>query len=108
MAYIEGYTYDIFISYAHLDNQKIFHEAQGWIEEFYTQLNMLMTRRIGKANTIKFWWDNKKLDGSMVFDDFIDESIQQSAIMICLVSPAYLQSEYCSKELKSFYDKAQK
>lgn len=108
MAYTPGYTYDIFISYAHLDNLKVFHQAQGWIEEFYAELDILLSRRIGKANAVKFWWDNKKLDGSMVFDTFIDESIQQSAIMISLVSPAYLQSEYCLRELKLFYNKAQK
>ncbi len=106
MAYINGYTYDIFISYAHLDNLILFHESQGWIEEFFTELNLLLSRRIGQAETIKFWWDNKKLDGSMEFNPYIDESIRKSAIMICLLSPAYLQSQYCKKELQTFYSKA--
>src|SRR3954454_2046977 len=91
-AYIKGYTYDIFISYAHLDNQKVFHEEYGWIEDFYNELSPLLSRRIGISNAIKFWWDNKKLDGGMEFDNYIEESIQRSAIMICLTSPAYLQS----------------
>lgn len=105
-AYIDGYAYDIFISYAHIDNQALFHEKYGWIEEFYNELNLLLTRRIGEAGAIKIWWDNKKLDGSMEFNSYIDKSIRQSAIIICLTSPAYLKSQYCQKELQTFYDKA--
>jgi hypothetical protein len=105
-AYINGYAYDIFISYAHIDNQALFHEQYGWIEEFYNELNLLLIRRIGEAGAIKIWWDNKKLDGSMEFNSYIDKSIQQSAIIICLTSPAYLKSQYCQKELQTFYNKA--
>lgn len=106
MAYIEGYTYDIFISYSHLDNIKMFDEERGWIEEFYDDLNALITRRIGKPDVVKIWWDNKKIDGSIVFDEFIQTSINSSAILVCLTSPGYLQSEYCQKELGLFYNKA--
>ncbi len=106
MAYIKGYTYDIFISYSHLDNLKIFDEERGWIEEFYNDLNILLSRRIGKPDAVKIWWDSKKLDGSMLFDPYIEECINGSAILLCLTSPGYLQSDYCQKELELFYNKA--
>lgn len=108
MAYIKGYEYDIFISYSHLDNQKFFNQAQGWIEHFCSELNKLISQRIGMPDAIKIWWDNKKLDGSKVFDQSIANGIDQSAIMLCLTSSAYLKSEYCKKELDLFYNKAQK
>src|SRR6476620_6761508 len=103
MAYISGYTYDIFISYAHLDNDKLWGQTAGWIEQFYTDLNILLSRRIGKPEAVKIWWDNKKLDGSKVFDQSIAEGIKQSAVLLCLTSRSYLQSEYCQKELNLFY-----
>ena len=106
MAYTKGYQYDIFISYAHLDNVKVFGRSTGWIEHFYTDLIALLSRRIGKTDTIKIWWDNRKLDGSVLFDHSIEEGIRQSAIIICLLSPAYLQSAYCRKELQLFHAKA--
>ena len=53
MAYINGYTYDIFISYAHLDNQRLTGQTIGWIEQFYADLNILLSRRIGKLDDIK-------------------------------------------------------
>lgn len=106
MAYIKGYTYDIFISYSHLDNIRIFDEPHGWIEEFYNDLNVLLSRRIGVTDAIKIWWDTKRLDGSVLFNNSINESIHQSAIMLCLISPGYLKSAYCQKELELFYNKS--
>jgi hypothetical protein len=106
MGYIKGYTYDIFISYSHVDNIKKPHQHYGWIEKFYDELNASLARRIGKTNAIKLWWDDKRLDGSILFDQSIAESVNNSAIMLCLVSPGYLESAYCKKELELFYNKA--
>lgn len=108
MAYIKGYEYDIFMSYSHLDNLKVFHEAHGWVEEFFTNLNILLWRRIGKSDAIKFWWDNRNLDGAVLFNQSIAEGINKSALILCLTSPGYLNSGYCQEELQSFYNKAQK
>ncbi len=107
MAYIKGYDYDIFISYSHLDNQKSFNQVQGWIELFCAELNLIISQRLGMPDVIKIWWDNKKLDGSILFNDSIAEGINRSAILICLTSPAYLKSAYCQKELELFYKKVQ-
>ncbi|MEP7108607.1 MAG: toll/interleukin-1 receptor domain-containing protein [Ferruginibacter sp.] len=107
MAYIKGFAYDIFISYSHLDNQKLFDQDQGWIERFCSELNKMISQRIGMPDAIKIWWDNRKLDGSVLFDQSIETAIRQSAIILCLNSSAYLKSEYCKKELNLFYNKAQ-
>jgi TIR domain len=107
MSYIKGFTYDIFISYAHMDNEKLSGQTYGWIERFYKDLNLMLLRRIGQMDAIRFWWDNKKLDGSKLFDQSIEEGIRQSAILVCLISPGYLGSSYCKKELELFYKKAQ-
>ena len=106
MAYIKNFTYDIFISYAHVDNIPTSYENLGWIEKFYKDLDTLLTRRIGRPNVIKVWWDNRKLDGSVLFDESIEEGIRQSAILVCLHSPSYTASDYCKKELDLFYNKA--
>jgi hypothetical protein len=105
MAYIKGYEYDIFISYSHLDNQKYFDQP-GWVERFRLELNMLLAQRIGKTDAVKIWWDNRNLDGSMLFDQSIAKGIQGSAIMLTLTSAAYFKSQYCLKELDAFYNKA--
>ncbi len=106
MALIPGYEYDIFISYAHVDNATFPGQADGWIEQFYKNLNLMLAKRFGRLDIVKIWWDNKKLDGSVLFDDSIETGIKKSAIMICLNSPGYIASDYCKLELNTFYTKA--
>ncbi len=108
MAYIPEYEYDIFISYAHVDNIAFPGQTDGWIEQFYKNLNLMLAKRFGRLGIVKIWWDNKKLDGSVLFDQSIEEGINKSAIMICLYSPGYMASDYCKQELDLFYKKAQK
>jgi hypothetical protein len=105
MAYLSNYTYDIFISYSHVDNESILGQHEGWIESFYKNLNLMLAKRLGKMDAVRIWWDHKKLDGSKLFDESIETGIQQSAIMLSLVSPGYLASDYCRKELHLFYKK---
>ena len=106
MALLPDYEYDIFISYAHVDNIAFPGQRDGWIKQFYQNLNLMLAKRFGRMDMVKIWWDERKLDGSILFDDSIEEGIQKSAIMICLNSPGYKASEYCNKELSLFHNKA--
>ncbi len=107
MAFVPGYNYDIFISYAHVDNLAFPGQADGWIQQFYDNLNLMLAKRFGRLGIVNFWWDSKKLDGSVVFNDSIKQGIEQSAIMICINSPGYIESPYCKLELDTFYQKSQ-
>ena len=107
MAFTPGYAYDIFISYAHVDNLAFPGQADGWIKQFYDNLNLMLAKRAGRLGLVNFWWDNKKLDGSVLFDSSIEEGIKESAIMICLNSPGYIASTYCQQELDTFYKQAE-
>lgn len=106
MALIPGYEHDIFISYAHLDNATFPGQGDGWIKQFYENLNLMLAKRFGRMGMVKIWWDSKKLDGSVLFDDSIADGIKKSAIMISLNSSSYEASEYCKQELETFYNKA--
>jgi hypothetical protein len=106
MGFIKGFEYDIFISYAHIDNVAFPGQADGWIEQFYKNLNLMLARLAGRMDDVKIWWDTKKLDGNVVFDHSIESGIKKSAIMICLNSPGYIASDYCKQELDAFYQKA--
>jgi len=102
MAYVSTFEFDIFISYAHVDNLHLSDEDSGWIDRFHEELQVRLDKRVGKTKTIKIWRDNK-LDGNQIFDQTISEKIKKSAIFLALMSNGYLQSEYCKKELNQFY-----
>jgi hypothetical protein len=106
MALITGFDYDIFISYAHKDNTTVAEEAEGWVRRFYIELQDKLIRSTGRSD-IKIWWDDKKLDGNTYFDQTIKKGLDKAAIIICLNSPSYIQSEWCKKEVTHFFTKCQ-
>ncbi|MEM7185792.1 MAG: toll/interleukin-1 receptor domain-containing protein, partial [Bacteroidota bacterium] len=103
MGLVPGYKYDIFISYVHADNESEVGDGDGWVDQFYKYLDTKLNKH---SKQINIWWDSKKLDGSQVFDTTIEEAIKDSAIILCLNSRLYSQSEYCKKELAYFHEKA--
>ncbi len=108
MAFIPGFENDIFISYAHLDNCCPKHsKTEGWVKRFLEYLELYLAQQFG-TKKFQIWWDQRKLDATVLFDDAIADGIKKTAVMICLNSPSYGESEYCQKELDLFYNKAQK
>jgi len=92
MPYVPGLNNDIFISFCHADN------SEGWVEKFQEQLTNRLTQ-IGKQVTI---WRDRKLRGTDVFSDEIFAQLQQSALLISIVSPAAIKSRWCEDERYAF------
>jgi hypothetical protein len=99
MSSVPQFEYEVFISYAHLDNEPLPDKEKGWIEQFGELLDRLLGEELGSAP--KIWRDNM-LRG----DDFITEAILDQmpriAVMISVLSPRYIKSEWCLKELTHF------
>ena len=66
------FTTDIFISYAHIDNQPLTPDQRGWITRFHETLEALLSMRMG--DKARVWRDNK-LQGNDVFADEIVERL---------------------------------
>ncbi|HAH99826.1 MAG TPA: hypothetical protein DCO70_10845 [Verrucomicrobiales bacterium] len=94
---------DIFISYAHIDNEALTEEDKGWISQFHKVLDTRVAQLTGEKPLI---WRDLKLGGNDVFDQAIVHQFRNARIMISIMSPRYLKSEWCMKELKQFYDNA--
>lgn len=92
---------DVFISYAHIDNVPLMEgEKKGWISNFHETLTKRLVQLMG-SRKINVWRD-KKLNGNDFFGDEIVDQLHKSAIMISILSPGYIKSEWCMKELKEF------
>ncbi|HAA13664.1 MAG TPA: hypothetical protein DCE41_19005, partial [Cytophagales bacterium] len=104
---VSGFPYDIFISYAHNDNQQVNEEIKGWVELFYNSLEMTLRQRLGKKRNVKIWWDQRRLKANTKFDHSIAEGVEQAAIMICLNSQSLIDSDYCQLERAAFVKKSE-
>lgn len=90
---------DLFISYAHIDNQPLTPEQQGWITRFHASLEALLSMRMG--GTARIWRDDK-LRGNDIFGPEILDRLAQSAVLVSVLTPRYLNSEWCNKEVAEF------
>jgi TIR domain. len=100
MSYLPGFEYDIFISYSHKDNEPILEEQRGWVDSFEQTLRVLLHQLLGAEVTI--WRDKRQLRGNDYFDEEILAQLRRSALFLAIVSPGYLNSQWCRQELAEF------
>jgi hypothetical protein len=90
---VPGFQYDLFVSYAHLNNQ-----PWPWVTEFVDTLKKALE---SKSRNFTAWSDPKLRTG----DDFnlaIANAISDSAVFLSVLSNAYGESPYCRKEVEQF------
>ena len=92
---------DIFISYAHMDDQALDEDQKGWISKFHRVLQVKLGQLMGEPAKI---WRDEKLTGNDVYDDKIVNEFKNAKVMISVLSPRYIKSEWCNRELNEFYD----
>lgn len=110
-AYVARYRNDIFVSYRSANNQN------GWVTSFHKSLEQELYERLATSD-FKIWRDSK-LGGADDFSDTIlkalcgkepdtaaavseEENLGGSALLICIVSHAYLASPNCIDEIRLF------
>ena len=96
MAYVLGYDHDVFVSYAHLDNQG----ESAWVTTLVRHLETEVRQRLG-ATDLRVWID-RELDGNRPLTPEIMQAIRRSATILLIVSPSYIASEWCARERNAF------
>ncbi len=96
---------DIFISYTHRDNAKLSDEQHGWVDRFHEALEIRLTTLWGRQAEI---WRDFKTQGNDALTPTIKTTVEHSSILISVLSPGYVHSEWCSRELDLFCQAARK
>jgi hypothetical protein len=94
---------DLFISYAHIDNQPLSHEEAGWVSRFHERLEAMLDMRLGQKARV---WRDSKLAGNDVFGDEILSQFPKTAVLLSVVSPRYVGSDWCKREVEAFCEAA--
>ncbi len=94
-----NYDNDIFISYAHDDNLP---DDKGWVSDFHKLLEgRIRVIQGGKPNI----WRDPVLSGvGNTLTDELKEKVQQSCFLLSVVSPCYVNSDWCEKERRTFIE----
>lgn len=95
----EPYKHDVYISYAYADDQPLSHNEMGWVSSFSKLLDIRLSQYLGRTAKIRFV-------RNITRDDFLNElsaeAIEYSATMVSILSPAYVNSDYCLQALETF------
>jgi predicted CoA-binding protein len=96
---------DIFISYAHLDNQPLVRDDEGWVSQFHRALEVRIDQLLGKKSSV---WRDPKLQGNDYYDDTIVAQLPNAAVLVSVFTPRYVHSNSCTKELLHFCETSEK
>lgn len=89
----------LFISYAHIDNQPMLAEQQGWVSRFHASLEAMLSMRMGRKAEI---WRDRKLSGNDIFAEEILAQFPKTALLISVLTPRYVESDWCTREVREF------
>ena len=88
-----SFNTDVFISYAHIHNRPLPPKEKGWVSQFHATLDALLSMRFGQTARI---WRDDKLRGNDIFAGEIVGQFSQTAVLVSMLTPRYLTSDWCT------------
>lgn len=102
MAFVPGCEHDIFVSYAHIDNEPLSGADEGWVTILVRNLETVVRQKLGdRARRLDVWTDHE-LAGNRPFDAAIESALGRTAALLVVMSPGYLASDWCRREREAF------
>ena len=93
--------HDIFVSYAHVDNECLPGETDGWVTQLIATLEVYLRQKLGRSEKYTLWRD-PELPGNVPLTPEILETVRTSKILVLVLSPGYVSSSWCLDELAAF------
>lgn len=94
-----SFEYDIFISYGHLDDENP-DDVKGWVDMLVERLPGQMQGHL--AYKPRVWRDERSLRGNDLLQAAIKEGVESSLLFVPVVTPRYVLSGWCRRELEMF------
>src|SRR5438270_3447066 len=95
-----SFDYDIFISYGHVDDEDPAGVVKGWVDLLVERLPSVVVGYLGYKPRI--WRDERSLRGNDLLQGAIGEGVSRSLLLVPIVSPRYVLSDWCRRELETF------
>ena len=97
MAYVPGFRYDVFVSYASSDDD-------GRLSQFVEDIRKYLVAEFGKLFTNEWvFFDRNDLNRTPIeWKRKLKESAESAAILLPVLGPGYATSNYCAKEWEWF------
>jgi hypothetical protein len=107
MAFVPGFEQDVFISYAHVDDEPFFDavspdQSAGWVTRLVRLLKNELAQKVGRAEGFTVWFDSYNLRGNHTLNEEIAAKVDRAANFVAILSPSYIASRWCQDEARLF------
>jgi hypothetical protein len=96
---------DVFITYASIDDQPLLQGRQGWVSQFYRNLELRIEQLSGERIKI---WPHPNPPGGVGADAQILQHLPEAKTLVSVVSPPFVKSDGCRQEVEAFWQTAQR
>jgi TIR domain len=100
MVFVPGYSHDVFVSYAHVDDEPLIGAQRGWVTTLINNLETVVRQKLGFRD-FRIWMDHQ-LAGNQPLTPAIMSALGNTATLLIILSPGYLSSEWCGRERTAF------
>jgi hypothetical protein len=100
MAYVPGYQWDVFVSYARYDDKPMIPGERGWVSTFVNALKVGVRNYLGED--IRLFFDLSEAQPGMNQLEDLKRAAAASATMVAIASPTYCRREWTMAELETF------
>ena len=98
MAFADGFEHDVFISYAHADNQPM-DGSEGWVTAFVKRFRVALSQRLG-GQLPDVYFDTR-LQANQQLEDILS-AVRGSALFLAVGSRAFIERQWTNLELSTF------
>jgi len=98
VGYVPGFRHDVFVSYAHVDDNTFMYPA-GWVAELVSRVRGACYQWLGEKNVVITTDADLRLNEQI---DALLESAENSALFLAIGSPAYVERQWTCRELEAF------
>jgi len=105
VGYLPPFDEDVFISYAHLDDDTLPRERRSWVAQLDYDLRQLVA---AKLRADPAFWRDPDIRSNEDFEAIISVSLTRAATLLCVISPTFLEGKWCQRELEGFVSSAER
>ncbi len=95
-------SWDVFVSYAHADDEPPLGAATGWVTTLAGELRKVLRRKLG-VREARIFMDHQ-LAGNEGVTEALLGTVRRSRTLLLLMSPGYQKSSWCQWELGRFLE----
>lgn len=101
MAYVPEFEFDIFVSYARIDDEADFPKDTNWVTTLVAYLSTALRKRLGGTGDLKIFFDRSEMKSNDELAE-LKRAARNSALFLAVCSRSYAERSWTKDELEAF------